>query len=551
MYSGYGRVSDKVQIEYGPPLFQCVNCGHYVFDCHRRELAWEAMPDNYNEKVSKSAIAACVLYSLVGIVLILGNAVSIGMLAIVFGVLCFLLDIRESGQRKEKLDKEREASRKRVQNPMYVMALKQAGYRVPDYAIDQIMNSRQAQNDRKERSVAATGNVAGKHVNDDRRGLIDGEEIQCPVCQKRQKKDRKRCFNCGTWFADYSSEETVAESQELAEQEIALNEFALDKKEIAENRAKEIVEKQIAENNEKEMAEKEIDENKAKEIAENREIELRRMQRELEVCKEQKNNLAVEVENLMKKAHLAAIFLVVFAVAAISVFIFCISVEPELKSEPEDKTTFAKYGQEAEGYVQADISMITEMFSIKTLSVNTEEGESVEKILSEVDYAFAETTDGEYCMLQCGEDSSSEFNDYIDKAEDRLLAGVFGIDYGNPVTVYGKIGSMPTLHSIYGSESLDDADVFYRTDGLTNTEYYEKLSEYAVINLDDAEVYEYIPATVTREKIKWRIFAVAVATLLISFFMYYRFSEQLTHVSQMKQSYEKQIAKIEHAIREL
>ncbi len=502
-YSGYGKVSESVQIEYGTPLLTCLYCGKPFLDRNRRELVWTGMPEDYYRKVTKSGIQSLVLSSIMGIFFLAGGLSVLGLVAIVLGVVIVLIDLGGYEGRKKKLDDEMEASKKRTQNPAYVLALKLAGYNVPSFALErisQMMPKNSEENQLKEqklpeRVTEPQGSVqklsergtepqgsgqqpaqTSEKQSDPNSHPVDqiardimpikvGDKIQCPTCGKKQPLGRMRCFFCGQHFLNLA--ETEQEKQEALRR-------------------------------------------KQEEIQKNKE--------ELNSCLQKKQEYDERIKKLHSGKMIKDLLFTVTGLAAVSCLIYCLSVSLAQPTIQVDKSTYTKYSKNAQGYVQAEIRGITELFEFTT-NRSIEGQPSSSYLLEKIVYMVANTTDGDICVLQCGKNDAEAFEQYIDDIEDREIAGILGLDNTvSPVVVYGHAGEMKPLLS---TSNIDQSDVFMNKGDLTNTEYYNKLTEYPVIDLKDSDMYVKDPAAVKKAHIGWGIFVASLLALVVSFLLWY------------------------------
>ncbi|MDO4651024.1 MAG: hypothetical protein Q4B26_20495 [Eubacteriales bacterium] len=487
-YIGYGKVSESVQIEYGTPLLTCLYCGKPFLDRNRRELVWTGMPEDYYRKVTKSGVQSLVLSLIMGIFFLAGGLSVLGLVTIVLGVVLFLVDLGGYEGRKKKLDDEMEASKKRTQNPAYVLALKLAGYNVPSSALErisQMMPKNSEENQLKEQKLpervtepqgsglqpaqtlekqSDQNSYPADQTARDIMPIKVGDKIQCPTCGKEQPLGRMRCFFCGQHFLNLA--DTEQEKQEALRR-------------------------------------------KQEKIQKNKE--------ELNSCLQKKKEYDERIKKLHTGKMIKDLLFVVTGLAAVSCLIYCLSVSLAQPTIQVDKSTYTKYSKNAQGYVQAEIRGITELFEFTTTE-SIEGQPSSSYLLEKIVYMVANTTDGDICVLQCGKDAEA-FEQYIDDIEDREIAGILGLDNAvSPVVVYGHAGEMKPLLS---TSNIDQSDVFMNKGDLTNTEYYNKLTEYPVIDLKDSDTYVKDPAAVKQAHIGLGIFIASLLALVVSFLLWH------------------------------
>ena len=124
--------SKENRTKYGSPLKTCKSCGSSFLDDEYREIAVEGVRDVDTRHISPFGIfAACF-----GIAIFLfGLYVGAGKTAAMIMALCCLDPLAELlsyKQRTKQLEAERQASEERLKDPAYALALKKAGYPVPN-----------------------------------------------------------------------------------------------------------------------------------------------------------------------------------------------------------------------------------------------------------------------------------------------------------------------------------------------------------------------------------------------------------------------------------
>ncbi len=117
---------------FGMPLKSCPNCHRLFIDRDVQELALTPPRRQDTAPVGGSTLRVAALGAVLGAVLYAGGQPVPAMVAGGAAVLSVVADLALYPYRMKKLEAERAASRKRLSDPAYARALKDAGYAVPE-----------------------------------------------------------------------------------------------------------------------------------------------------------------------------------------------------------------------------------------------------------------------------------------------------------------------------------------------------------------------------------------------------------------------------------
>ena len=132
----YGSVGRKPAPEdawvYGSPMKLCANCKRIFIDMDVKELAITELRKSDTAKITASTRTLLPMGALVALLLYVLGQPTFAIVAAAVAVVYLAMDLGMYPMRMGKLRKERAASEKRLSDPEYALALKNAGIDVPE-----------------------------------------------------------------------------------------------------------------------------------------------------------------------------------------------------------------------------------------------------------------------------------------------------------------------------------------------------------------------------------------------------------------------------------
>ncbi len=129
-YSGKPKPEEKIR--YGSPIKVCSFCKKEFIDEDYKEIAIEGIP---NENDYKRFQSGTILYTISSFAMAFFSFIFdfqlLPILFVILGIIIIGSDIISYNKRLNHLEKEKAASRERLNNPNYALRLLQHGYRVP------------------------------------------------------------------------------------------------------------------------------------------------------------------------------------------------------------------------------------------------------------------------------------------------------------------------------------------------------------------------------------------------------------------------------------
>ena len=126
------EVTEQDRWVYGTPMKICPGCKKLFIDKDVQELAITELRRQDKALINPASRNLTLMGLILGALLYLGGLTVFAMIAAGVGVLCSVVDLALYPTRMKKLEREREASEKRLSDPNYARALKRAGYDIPE-----------------------------------------------------------------------------------------------------------------------------------------------------------------------------------------------------------------------------------------------------------------------------------------------------------------------------------------------------------------------------------------------------------------------------------
>lgn len=126
------EVTEEERRVYGTPMKICPHCKRLFIDKDVQELAICGTCKRDKQLINPGTRTLALMGIILGALLFFGGATVFGYVAAGVGVLCAAVDVGLYPSRMKRLERERQASEKRLSDPDYARALKRAGYPVPD-----------------------------------------------------------------------------------------------------------------------------------------------------------------------------------------------------------------------------------------------------------------------------------------------------------------------------------------------------------------------------------------------------------------------------------
>ena len=123
---------DEERWLFGTPLVLCPNCGKLFIDKDRQELAITGPRRQDTAVIGPASIRLGLLGAVLGAIFLIAGQTALGLIALCVAAATLAADAALFPTRRRKLENERIASEKRLSDPEYALALKRAGYEIPE-----------------------------------------------------------------------------------------------------------------------------------------------------------------------------------------------------------------------------------------------------------------------------------------------------------------------------------------------------------------------------------------------------------------------------------
>lgn len=131
-----GRWGKKLTPEdywvFGSPLKMCKNCQKMFIDKDYREMAITPLRSYDKAPLTSSTYLLLTVGFLLGVIMYMGGQTIFAAIVVGVAVAYMIADLLFYPTRLKKLAKEKEASLKRMSDPAYAQALKNAGFDIPN-----------------------------------------------------------------------------------------------------------------------------------------------------------------------------------------------------------------------------------------------------------------------------------------------------------------------------------------------------------------------------------------------------------------------------------
>lgn len=117
---------------FGTPMKLCPNCKKLFIDKDVQELAITGPRARDKALINPTSRTLTLMGLILGAILWFGGLKTLALIAVGVGVLCAAMDLALYPSRMKRLERERQASEKRLSDPDYARALKKAGYDIPE-----------------------------------------------------------------------------------------------------------------------------------------------------------------------------------------------------------------------------------------------------------------------------------------------------------------------------------------------------------------------------------------------------------------------------------
>ena len=132
-YASWGRKpSEEDKWLFGTPLKLCPHCGKLYVDKDIQELAITGPRKQDTAFVGPASLRIALMGVVLGALLLIGRLTVFACIAFGVALATLVADAALYPTRQKKLAAERVASEKRLSDPDYARALKNAGYDIPD-----------------------------------------------------------------------------------------------------------------------------------------------------------------------------------------------------------------------------------------------------------------------------------------------------------------------------------------------------------------------------------------------------------------------------------
>ncbi len=130
--------ADEDRWLFGSPMKMCPNCHKMFVDQDMQELAITRPRKRDTVLINASTVKIALIGAVLGAGLIfLAHQTELGLIAFGVALATVIADLALYPNRMKKLEREREASEKRLSNPDYARMLQKAGYHVPEKYLKQ------------------------------------------------------------------------------------------------------------------------------------------------------------------------------------------------------------------------------------------------------------------------------------------------------------------------------------------------------------------------------------------------------------------------------
>lgn len=124
--------TDEERWLFGSPMRLCPHCGKLFVDKDMQELAITPPRRQDTAAVSQASLRLVILGVALGAILFVAGLRTFALIALGVAMATLIADLALYPTRMKKLENERRASEKRLENPDYAAALKRAGYDIPE-----------------------------------------------------------------------------------------------------------------------------------------------------------------------------------------------------------------------------------------------------------------------------------------------------------------------------------------------------------------------------------------------------------------------------------
>lgn len=124
-------VTEEERWLFGSPMRMCPHCKKMFCDKDVRELAITGMRKQDKAFITPGSLKVSAMGIILGGLMLLAKLTTFGYIAMGVGLLWGVADLCLYPTRMKKMEKERQASEKRLSDPAYARMLKNAGYEVP------------------------------------------------------------------------------------------------------------------------------------------------------------------------------------------------------------------------------------------------------------------------------------------------------------------------------------------------------------------------------------------------------------------------------------
>ena len=132
-YASWGRQpSEQDKWQFGAPLRLCPHCGKLFIDKDRQELVITGPRRQDRAVVGPASLRLALMGAALGALMLIGRLNVLAYIAFGVALATLAADAALYPTRQKKLEAERLASEKRLSDPAYARALKNAGYDIPE-----------------------------------------------------------------------------------------------------------------------------------------------------------------------------------------------------------------------------------------------------------------------------------------------------------------------------------------------------------------------------------------------------------------------------------
>ena len=126
------KLTPEDQWVYGSPLRMCKNCQKLFMDKDYRELAFTPLRSYDKAPITSTTYLILAAGGILGLLMYVGGQSTFAIIAWAVAIAYLVADLALYPGRLKKLEKEKQASEKRMSDPKYAQALKNAGFDIPD-----------------------------------------------------------------------------------------------------------------------------------------------------------------------------------------------------------------------------------------------------------------------------------------------------------------------------------------------------------------------------------------------------------------------------------